>query len=124
MDSKLADITHKILLLDSGGDALMEERSKVKKVVLQVDLKVEWLLQDAENSPKISKAEAPRICWPKISISSFDGNILNRTSIWEQFEVAVHSQDNLHDVEKLAYLKDAVKNSPAKDVTKGHLPMA
>ena len=93
MDSELADITHKILLLDSGGDALMEERSKVKKVLLQVDLKVERLLQDVENSPKTSSAEAPRICLPKISISSFDGNILNWTSFWEPFEVAVHSQD-------------------------------
>ena len=77
MDSELADITHKILSLDSGVDALIEERSKVKKVLLQVDLKVEQLLQDVESSPKISKAEAPGICFPKISISSFDRNILN-----------------------------------------------
>ena len=33
MASELADITHKILSLDSREDALMEERSKVKKVL-------------------------------------------------------------------------------------------
>ena len=67
MDSELADITSKILSLDSGEDALMEERSKVK-----VDLKFEYLLQDVEStcSPKLSKAEASGICFPKIIIPS------------------------------------------------------
>lgn len=39
--SELADITHKILSLDTGEEALMEERSKVKKVLLRVNLTVE-----------------------------------------------------------------------------------
>ena len=39
MDSELGDITHKILSLDSRKEALMEERSKVKKVI-KVDLRV------------------------------------------------------------------------------------
>ena len=55
MDYELADVTHKILSLDSGEEALMEERSKVKKVLLKVDLKVEWLLQDMESSPNSAK---------------------------------------------------------------------
>ena len=91
----------------------MEERSKVKKVHLQVDLNVEWLLQDVESSTKFSKAEAPGIRLPKFSIPSFDGNILNWTSFWKQFEIAVHSKDILRDVKKLMYLKDAVYDSPA-----------
>ena len=95
MDSELANITHKILSLDSGEDALMEERLKVKKVLLQIDLKVERVLQDVESSPKDSKAEAPGILLLKISIPFFDGSILNWTSFWEQFEVAVHSKDIL-----------------------------
>ena len=88
MDLELADITQKILLLDSGED--------------QVDLKVEWIMQDVKNSPKINKAEAPRIRLSKIGVSSFNRNTLNWTSSWERFEVAVHSQDGLLDVEKLA----------------------
>ena len=43
MDSELADIMHKIFSLDFGEHALMEEKSKVKKVLLQVDLMVERL---------------------------------------------------------------------------------
>ena len=81
MGSKSADITHKILSLNPGEDVLMEERSKINKVLLQVDLKVEWLLQDMGNSSKVSKAEAPRIHLPKISVPSFNKNILNWTSL-------------------------------------------
>ena len=44
-NSELLDITHKILSLDSGEDEVMEEKSKVKKLLLQVHLKVERLLQ-------------------------------------------------------------------------------
>ena len=62
-----------------------------QKVLLKVDLKVERLLQDVESSPKLSKAEARRIHVPKISIPYFNRNILNWTSFWEQFEVAVES---------------------------------
>ena len=83
MDLELADITNNIMSLDSGEDALIEEWLKVKKVLLQVDLKVEQLMQDVENSPKISKAEARRIRLPKIGVPSFDANILNWTFFGE-----------------------------------------
>ena len=98
---------------------MMEKRSKVKKLLLQVDLKVDRLLHDVESSPKFHKTDITGICLPKISVPSFDGNILNWTSFWEQFEVAVHNKHNLQDVEKLAYLKDVVKDSPARHVIEG-----
>ena len=57
MDSELADIMHKILSLDSGEVSLMEERLKIKKVLLQVDLKVERLLQDVEIAPRLAEQD-------------------------------------------------------------------
>jgi len=36
---------------------------------------------------------------PELEVSSFDGNILNWTSFWEQFCVAVHNQPKLSDPE-------------------------
>ena len=44
MDSELADITAQNLVAGLGEDVRMEERSKVKKVFLQVYLKVKQLL--------------------------------------------------------------------------------
>ena len=118
LDSDLMDITHKILSLDTGGEDLMEEKSKVKEILLRVDLKIERLMLDLESSPKVSGTEVG-IRLPKISVPTFDGNMLNWTSFWEQFEIAVHSKEGLRDVEKLAYLKDAVKDGPAKHVIEG-----
>ena len=56
---------------------------------------------------------------PQIEIPSFDGNILNWRSFWEQFQVAVHDKPQLGEVEKLTYLRDAVKGGPARNVIQG-----
>ena len=74
----------------------------------------------ALNSPK----QAIGIYLTKINVPSFDGNILSWTSFWERFQVTVHNKDNLQDGENLAYLKDAVKDSPARHVIEGLLRTA
>ena len=45
MDTELADVAHKILSLDEG-EELMEERSQVRKILLEVDHKIEQMLND------------------------------------------------------------------------------
>ena len=44
---------------------------------------------------------------------------MNWSSFWEQFEVSIHKKENLEDVEKLAYLRDALKDGSAKLVIQG-----
>ena len=61
----------------------------------------------------------PAIELPKIKIPTFDGDILNWVTFWEQFEIAIHSNKRLHDIQKLAYLRDAVETGLAKHVIKG-----
>ena len=56
---------------------------------------------------------------PKISFPSFDGNFLNWNTFWEQFEIAIHSKEQLTDAEKLSYLKDSLKSGPARHVIEG-----
>ena len=56
---------------------------------------------------------------PKLSIPRFDGNILNRRTFWEQFGVSIHNRPQLSDAEKLAYLKDTMKDVPAERVIQG-----
>ena len=51
---------------------------------------------------------------PKIGIPTFNGDIMEWKNFWEQFQLAVHQKTNLSDVEKLAYLQDALKDGPAK----------
>ena len=33
---------------------------------------------------------------------------MDRSSFWEQFEVSIHKKETFEDVEKLAYLRDAL----------------
>ena len=56
---------------------------------------------------------------PKISVPTFDGNILNWAKFWDQFNVAIHSSTQLSDSKKLVYLREAVKDRPAKSAIEG-----
>lgn len=53
---------------------------------------------------------------PKLETPSFDGKYTNWTSFWEQFDIAIHSCSTLSDVEKLAYLRNALKDGTAKGI--------
>ena len=56
---------------------------------------------------------------PRIEILTFDGNILNWWLFWEQFQVAVHDKPHLEEVDKLTYLRVALKEGPARNVVQG-----
>ena len=55
----------------------------------------------------------------KISVPTFDKNILQWQSFWEQFELNVLNKAKLLDAVKLAYLKDALKAGQALNIIKG-----
>jgi hypothetical protein len=52
-------------------------------------------------------------------IPTFDSNILNWRSFWEQFCVPVHDRSSLSDSEKLVYLQHSLKNGSAKKLIEG-----
>ena len=54
-----------------------------------------------------------------MNVPTFDGNILNWNTFWQQFDVAIHSKAQLKDAKKLAYLRDALKDGPARHVVEG-----
>ena len=56
---------------------------------------------------------------PKLSAPTFDGRITSWTSFWEQFNVAIHSRTTLSDVEKLAYLRNSLKEGSTKGIFEG-----
>ena len=41
---------------------------------------------------------------PKIDVPTFNSNILNWQTFWEQFSIAIHEHSSLSDTEKLVYL--------------------
>ena len=56
---------------------------------------------------------------PKLSIPKFNGDVLNWRTFWEQFQVWIENRDQLSDAEKLAYLKDALKDGFAECIIQG-----
>ena len=60
-----------------------------------------------------------RVKAAKDQVPNFDGNIMNWKIFWEQYSVLIDSKPRLSDPEKLAYLRQAVKDGQAKDVIEG-----
>ena len=54
-----------------------------------------------------------------MNVPTFDGNILNWSIFWNQFDLAIHSKAQIKDAEKFAYLRDALKEGPARNVFEG-----
>ena len=52
----------------------------------------------------------------KMNVSTFDTNILNWYTFWQQFNMAIHSKTQLDHTEKLVCLRNALKDGPAKHV--------
>ena len=55
----------------------------------------------------------------KLDIPTFDRNILNWCSFWEQFCLSIHDRSTLSDSEKLVYLQQSLKDGSANNVIEG-----
>ena len=55
----------------------------------------------------------------KLDIPTFDGDILNWSTFWEKFCIAVHNRTHLSDTEKLEYLRHSLKDGAAKGTVEG-----
>ena len=88
------------ILSSKGGDtsALMDNVTSIKRDLSNQDFEVRRLLLEKEDGHKTSEAhKKPIVELPKISAPTFDWDILNWVAFWEQFEVAIHSNERLHD---------------------------
>ena len=67
----------------------------------------------------IPPPESKGVRLPKLDVPTFDGNILNWRSFWEQFCISVHDRSSLSDSEKLVYLQQSLKGGSAKNAIEG-----
>ena len=99
---------------------LMDKAASIKKDLANEDFEVKRLLRKVEDEHKTPVTHKEAIIeLPRISAPTFDGNILNWVTFWEQFKVAIHSNDRLHDAQKFVYLREAVKDGSANQVIQG-----
>ena len=55
---------------------------------------------------------------PKIVLKKFDGNLTNFQSFWDSYNTAIHENEDISDVNKMAYLFDLLEG-PAYSAVKG-----
>lgn len=55
----------------------------------------------------------PKVKLEKLSLPSFDGDILSYRSFWETFDSRVHSNSSLNDIDKFDYLLSRCKGTAA-----------
>ena len=48
---------------------------------------------------------------PKLELPKFDGDIINCREFWDQFQVAIHENETIAEIDKFTYLKSFLSNS-------------
>ena len=119
MDGLISELTYihrSILLLDHGSEELLDQRSSLKKNIYALDLNVKQFLHEQTTSQEVFSGVSTRVQLSKISVPIFSGNIMQWSSLWEQFDVSIHQKESLQDVKKLAYLRYALKSFKASNL--------
>ena len=122
LTKKRSNIVEDILSLPEDDTASLNEATSMENDLENLTLKLIKLTDDREKREHRTTEEASAssgVRLPKISVPTFDGKILSWKSIWEQFEATIQSKAGLNDIEKLTYLQDALKNSPARLMIQG-----
>ena len=109
------------MLLIEDYESLAGRAAGLEEALFKLRVAIKCVLKDIKIESAIVSKEMglSKVKLPKISVPTFDGQILNWKSIWAQFDATIHSKTGLNDIEKLVYLQDALKDGPAKFVIQG-----
>ena len=111
---ELYNISRSILSMDGDISKLSDYEATVSKVIFDLGLKIRRLL----HTP-VSVVHSEGVKLPKIDVPTFDGDIMDWRRFWEQYEISIHSRTQLTDIEKLAYLRQSLKDGLARSVIEG-----
>ena len=115
--AELADVRNSLLPLDlRDEDDLSKLQAEIEKHIFDASLEIKRLLQPQAH---LDPVDTKGIKLPKLEVPTFDGNILNWKSFWEQFCVSIHNRPSLSNSEKLVYLQSALREGSAKRTIEG-----
>ena len=120
LKARVEALEREILALEEYGGR-MDRASEIQSTLFDLKVGITRLLKKTKESA-CKVVETPlmaNVNLPRIEIPRFDGNLLNWQPFWEQFQAAVHDKPQLGEVEKLTYLRDALKGGPAMYVISG-----
>ena len=116
---KTRDDLHRMELADE--DKLFELQDSLESQVFDCSVTIKKLLSSASGASEASTppSNSKGVKLPKLDVPTFDGNILNWRSFWEQYSISVHDRAHLSDSEKLVYLQQSLKGGSAKVAIEG-----
>ena len=98
---ELTDIRNSLWPFDlNEADTLCTSQATLEKMVFDCSLQIKKLLHQLTDASSLTY-DGKGVKLPKLEVPTFDGNILNWRSFWEQFCVSVHDRSSLSDPEKL-----------------------
>ena len=108
LKSELACVSNNVITMDDT-DSLSESLATLEKEMFDCGLKIKKLLASSHSSidPTPASTDSKGVKLPKLDVPTFDGQVINWRSFWEQFEVSVYIRSSLSDLEKLMYLSQA-----------------
>ena len=122
LTKKLSDIVEDIFSLPEDDTALLNKVTSMEDELGNSRVKLIKLTHDREKREHRTAEEASAssgVRLPKISIPTFDDKIVSWKRFWEEFDATIHTKAGLNDIEKLTYLQDAIKDSPARFMIQG-----
>ena len=65
-------------------------------------------LSISNTTPSVSQDAKVKL--PKLELPNFDGDIINWRGFWDQFQVAIHENKTIAEIDKFTYLKSFLSN--------------
>ena len=99
------------------GDLLrvVDKAIDVAHEYLQKDSKVEDHQSSKENTHTDSR-QSSSLKLPRIELPKFNGDVLKFQNFWDQFEAAVHNNDDLPKVQKFTYLRSVLTGNALQTI--------
>ena len=74
-------------------------------------------LPSSTTTTTICEVATPRpVQLPKIALPTFEGDVMKWATFWKQFQAAVDRYSQLTNANKLAYLRDAIRDPPTRSL--------
>ena len=123
LKKELAETRSGLLTLElADSDDLPVQLASLERNVFDSSVEIKRKLSASTSPPagsSLAASDSKGVKLPKLDVPTFDGNILNWRSFWEQFCVSVHDRSSLSNSEKLVYLQQSLKDGSAKSVIEG-----
>ena len=97
-----------------------EERKRKISMAEKINLEklhIEKMKVGEEKQIAARQVSKKSVKLPKLELKKFDGSIFKWVEFWDAFESAIHSNKQLHDVDKFNYLKAQLKGTASEVIS-------